>query len=759
MFSYRKISINVRICNLPQPVSCKHNAKMVESLSIDSFTEKSTLTYMNKTSESFLKNSEILSSWCPLINSKILEADHNVFLCADCTYLEQKIDNIVSHVEIHHIPNFPGYKCKFCAGIVFKTYIVFKDHIEKYHMRENLLEKNCSFCTFTSKQKLILEQHIMRTHTEFLDPITGLPPPPGETRSRAADEDEFMTDEYSTDPAFINSCEFCDFSTPMKTNYVNHMKTHGVTIKPHKCKLCNYRCLRKARLKNHLKMKHNIGDDQDNDSNVFKNVILEKRTQCFKCIKCDFFANTEDELKVHDYQEHFIHTIGDLLSSVDGVVESIDWDGGDTETRIAAKEQSTNDIKEEFDPLECVSPQEFMAEFESETPSGFLKCQPLDVQVPTKLIYCKMCGTGLTKRCQLLVHMENFHGIFNDKRKKKKIPFSGMYLIICKFCTRRFKKKCSYTQHLTKDHSDEDIELLKEELAKNGKENIQIVKREQSRMDLEEEGEFPCGFCDEIFKLRSVRREHEAGHNGIYVKDRKNNSLDNSAEISYEKCMDELSETAENAVTGPPPVAQQIRRRGRPVGKRRSCDCANCLSNSGSGRHLCHYTDCLQSFTKTAHLDAHLLNHLGLRPFVCPVTSCGASFTRGEELKRHTRTLHEEGRFQCRVCGRRYHRTDHFKLHQKNCEQQKISHGANSIQASYINHLNQAGIAASLFENDGNVSKTVEDIKPNIETLNSDGHKIATPTPEGQQMVEVEMSDDFGTLQMEKIAATDAEQN
>merc|ERR1712142_1224493 len=73
-------------------------------------------------------------------------------------------------------------------------------------------------------------------------------------------------------------------------------------------------------------------------------------------------------------------------------------------------------------------------------------------------------------------------------------------------------------------------------------------------------------------------------------------------------CSDPLSST-------PPPLSSQIRRRGRPSGKTRPCQCPNCQEMPGADRHLCHFANCGKTFTKSCHLEAHLRNHMGTKPY------------------------------------------------------------------------------------------------------------------------------------------------
>jgi len=116
------------------------------------------------------------------------------------------------------------------------------------------------------------------------------------------------------------------------------------------------------------------------------------------------------------------------------------------------------------------------------------------------------------------------------------------------------------------------------------------------------------------------------------------------------------------------PYSAQVRKRGRPSGKRTTCQCPNCKEEPNGDRHICHFENCGKTFTKKNHLDAHIRKHVGDKPFRCPHPGCGAAFTRSGELKRHG-WIHKEGqRFKCLKCNRKFNRVDTYKRHSKLCK-------------------------------------------------------------------------------------------
>ena len=117
-----------------------------------------------------------------------------------------------------------------------------------------------------------------------------------------------------------------------------------------------------------------------------------------------------------------------------------------------------------------------------------------------------------------------------------------------------------------------------------------------------------------------------------------------------------------------PPISSKVKRRGRPVGQNRPCQCTDCQNVSGAERHFCPFPNCGKSFLKSCHLEAHLKNHSGAEPYQCSESGCGNQFVRANDLRRHA-VKHTNSRFLCPVCGKRYYREDHFYTHMKKCSE------------------------------------------------------------------------------------------
>ena len=88
--------------------------------------------------------------------------------------------------------------------------------------------------------------------------------------------------------------------------------------------------------------------------------------------------------------------------------------------------------------------------------------------------------------------------------------------------------------------------------------------------------------------------------------------------------------------------------------------------------HKCYVEPgCLKTFSKLAHLKAHIRCHNNERPFECDWPGCGKTFVRPDELKRHAWIHTKEDRFKC-PCGKGYSRADHFRAHAVKCDSSNL---------------------------------------------------------------------------------------
>ena len=118
--------------------------------------------------------------------------------------------------------------------------------------------------------------------------------------------------------------------------------------------------------------------------------------------------------------------------------------------------------------------------------------------------------------------------------------------------------------------------------------------------------------------------------------------------------------------------------------RRDPCPCEYCSDPKfvNVKLHKCYVQPgCEKSFSKIAHLKAHIRCHNNERPFVCDWNGCDKTFVRPDELKRHAWIHTKEDRFKC-PCGKGYSRADHFRAHTGKCDSYVITEGEAGVSAS-----------------------------------------------------------------------------
>lgn len=142
--------------------------------------------------------------------------------------------------------------------------------------------------------------------------------------------------------------------------------------------------------------------------------------------------------------------------------------------------------------------------------------------------------------------------------------------------------------------------------------------------------------------------------------------------VSKDEVPKEVIENYEKVVES---TSQEFKtKKGGPIA-RFPCDCQNCRNADYFGKeHICTIDGCGKTFSKTAHLRAHLRGHNNERPFPCSWPGCGRRFVRFDELRRHAWIHTRADRFKC-DCGKGYSRADHFRVHAARCNGDPLSGG------------------------------------------------------------------------------------
>ena len=93
------------------------------------------------------------------------------------------------------------------------------------------------------------------------------------------------------------------------------------------------------------------------------------------------------------------------------------------------------------------------------------------------------------------------------------------------------------------------------------------------------------------------------------------------------------------------------------------------LERDPERRYVCGYPNCNLTYVTMGHLKRHIFKHIGISVYKCNYPECSDKpyFRSNTELHRHVQSHHECVMFYyCKLCNRRYRRSDNYKRHMRN---------------------------------------------------------------------------------------------
>ncbi|TRY55038.1 hypothetical protein DNTS_020772 [Danionella cerebrum] len=178
----------------------------------------------------------------------------------------------------------------------------------------------------------------------------------------------------------------------------------------------------------------------------------------------------------------------------------------------------------------------------------------------------------------------------------------------------------------------------------------------ESTVQNEEGGLFPCGICGKIFPDEVQLKIHESQH-GTF-----SGNVSSRAELVVVDSPSMIAHPQSSFQENGLPSDSRKRERTR---RHVACDL------------------CGKVFRDVYHLNRHKLSHSGEKPYPCPV--CGLRFKRKDRMSYHVRS--HDGSvgkpYVCQICGKGFSRPDHLNGHIKQVHTTERPHKCQICNASF----------------------------------------------------------------------------
>ncbi|VEN35911.1 unnamed protein product [Callosobruchus maculatus] len=302
-------------------VKCLREHLMIKHPEISGNRIRTRCIYCNKTFKSKLGLDDHIVKRHPdfiaSVSSKIRE-------CTQCTYKTTYVKCLRDHLMIKH-PEISGNRirtrCIYCNK-TFKSKVGLDDHIVKKHpdfiasvsskihectqctykttkssnIRRHLitnhpevagnLPSRCIYCNETFKSKLGLDDHIIKTHPDFIASVSSkiheCTQCTYKTTKSSNIRRHLITNHPEVAGNLLSRCIYCNKTFKLKISLDDHIiKTHpdfiaSVSSKIHECTQCTYKTRRSSDIRRHLITNH---------PEVADNRILSRCIYCNKTFK------------------------------------------------------------------------------------------------------------------------------------------------------------------------------------------------------------------------------------------------------------------------------------------------------------------------------------------------------------------------------------------------------------------------------------------------------------------------------------------
>ncbi|XP_055547007.1 zinc finger protein OZF-like [Wyeomyia smithii] len=270
------------------------------------------------------------------------------------------------------------------------------------------------------------------------------------------------------------------------------------------------------------------------------------------------------------------------------------------------------------------------------------------------LHYCRRCPESFANAFNLREHHKAFH-----KRVKiiEQIDEMRQKIHKCCVCRKQFDTRELLKEHGRKTHiphpdsQDPNNQFVCEVCSRRFKSDKILIEHQRRPY---RKHRFQCAQCGKTYKDKRSFSDHEQSHANI----RKYEC--HLCDKSFALKPNFLTHVKYHSI---PDDKFKCKFCNRGFKKKHLLQEHSVIHSDREDRPFkCHL--CPNTFTRQDRLDFHIKAHLGEKPFKC--TKCPSSYIHERDLRRHTRTKHEEIRpFVCNVCSKAFNRKDAYGKHMK----------------------------------------------------------------------------------------------
>nr|CAI5867015.1 unnamed protein product [Callosobruchus analis] len=451
----------------------------------------------------------------------IASVSGKVHECTECTYKTVFISQLRGHMAKH--PDV-AHKCIYCNN-TFTCQRVLDDHIVKRHpdfiasvsrkvhectkcafktvrpsrLKEHIKVKHpdrdgnrCIYCNKTFVQKQTLDDHIVKTHPDFIASVNSKIYECIQCTYKTTISKDIREHLMSKHHQIANNCSYCNKTFINKSSLDDHIiKAHpdfiaSVSSKIHECTECTYKTVFTSQLKSHMAKHPDIAGNRITTTCIYCNKILGcKRTldhhilkrhpdfvesvssKIHECTQCTYKTTISKGLKEHlmakhseiadrciycsktfvrrePLDDHIIKTHPDFVTSVSSRVhECTKCTFKTTSTSQLRRHAVTHDTAGNRITIRCIYCNKTFTT-KQKLDEHIIKTHPdFIASVSSKVHECTECTYKTTNNCHMKQHMVK-HADVADNRITNR----------CIYCNKTFKGTRSLDNHVIRIHTN-----------------------------------------------------------------------------------------------------------------------------------------------------------------------------------------------------------------------------------------------------------------------------------------------------------------